>query len=149
MLKNSNTETEIFINLSNCKDCNSNLVTVSFLKEIPGCKTIQCPKCANTWYVCESHKLCFPRRHFAECKKHFNTFHKCLSNVPSSFKNEVNFLLDKIDYDTDTTSTSNNNMISLVETDYLYTQIEPVSSKKKETIKNMICSSFAQDFKSS
>ena len=36
-------------------------------------------------------------------KKHFNTFHKCLSTIPSSFKNEINYLLDEIDNDTDMT----------------------------------------------
>ena len=98
MLKNSNTETEIFINLFNCKDCNSDLVTTSFLKEIPGCKTIQCKKCkkcANIWFFCESHKFCFLFRRFAKCKKHFNTFHKCLSTAPSLYKNEVNFQLNE------------------------------------------------------
>ena len=148
MLKKSNTETEIFINLFNCKDCNSDLVTTSFLKEIPGCKTIQCNKCANIWYICESHKLRFPSRRFTKCKKHFNTFHKCISTAPSLYKNEVNFQLNETGYDTDTSSTSNN-MTSLGETDHLCTEIESVSSKKEEIIKNLICSSFAQDFKSS
>ena len=145
MLKYANTEK--YFNLFNYKDCNNNFVTTSYLKEIPGCKTIQCQKCANIWYVCESHNFCFPRTRFAECKKHFNAFHKCLSNVPSLFKNEINFQLNEIDYDTDTTSTSNNNMASLIDTDHLCTQMETVSSKKEEIIKNLICSSFAQDYK--
>ena len=94
---------EKFFNLYNCKDCNNIVVKTSSLKEIPGCKTIQCQKCANMWYICKSHKLHFSRKHFSECKKHFNTFHKCLSTIPSSFKNEINYLLDEIDNDTDMT----------------------------------------------
>ena len=99
MLKYGNTEK--FFNLSNCKDCNNNVVTTSSLNEIPGCKTIQCQKCANAWYICESHKLRFRCTHFAECQQYFSTFHKCLSTVPSSFKNEISFQLNEIDYDID------------------------------------------------
>ena len=142
-------KTEKVFNLYNCKDSNNNIVETSSLKEIPGCKTIQCQKCTNMWHVCESHKHRFSCKRFAEFKKHVNTFHKYLSTVPFSFKNEINYKLDEIDTDMVTTSTSDNNMMTLVETELLNNQLETVSSIKQEIIKNLICNSFAQDYKSS
>ena len=45
------------------------------------------------------------------------TFFNLSNYKASSFNHEINFESNEIDYDIDTTSTSNNNMLSLVETD--------------------------------
>ena len=68
---------KIYNNLLNCKECqNYNIVTQSNHQDLHGCKTVQCKQCANTWYICEIHKLRFQRSRFGKCKDHFNTFHQ-------------------------------------------------------------------------
>lgn len=88
MIEN-NWKKEKIYNLFQCNDCNNNnTVTQSNHRELKGCKTVQCKQCANTWYICEIHKLRFSRLQFAKCKDHFNTCHKIVTYDKTLFSDD-------------------------------------------------------------
>ena len=140
---------KIYNNLLNCKECqNYNIVTQSNHQDLHGCKTVQCKQCANTWYICEIHKLRFQRSRFGKCKDHFNTFHQSFLKNTNMMKNLFCSEINALDDDNSHVSIDINREDLVNGKDTTSGNSDSQTSPKDEILKTLISNSFAQDLNS-
>ena len=136
-------------NLLNCKECkNNNIVTQCNHQDLHGCKTVQCKQCANTWYICEIHKLRFQRSRFGKCKDHFNTFHQSFLKDTNMMKNLFCSEINALDDDNSHVSIDINREDLVNGKDTTSGNSDSQTSPKDEILKTLISNTFAQDLNS-